>query len=237
MHDAELLPAPFATDLPSQRRRAPLAVKVATAGGAALALLFAAGRAHAQIHNPGDHPHYSVELEPHGLWDWGFGPDYVGTDGFGLGARATIPIIQDGPIGSINNSMGIGFGLDWAHYSNTCYGGYYLPGFPHNPTYYPDCSANSLIFPVVMQWNFWLTPVISVFGEPGFAIEHWWVDFSYPALPGYPAGYCPPGYCSLDSTTVIPVIQGGARFMFGKTVGLTVRVGVPYFSVGASFLL
>lgn len=235
MHHADLLPTPVDADSSHPPRRAPLALRFALAGGAALSLLLAAGRAQAQIHNPGDHPHYSVELEPHGIWDWGFGPDNFGSDGFGLGARATIPIIQDGPISSINNSMGIGFGLDWAHYGNNC--GYGFFG-RFSAAYYPSCSANALIFPVVMQWNFWLTPVISVFGEPGLAIEHWWASYSYPQLPGYPAGYCPYGaYCSPSDTTVIPVFQGGARFMFGKSVGLTVRIGIPYLSVGASFLL
>ncbi len=210
-----------------------LTTRLAAAFATAAFLLLVGTQAHAQIKEPGAHPDYSVELEPHGVFSWAFGPDWA-SDGFGVGARATIPIVKQGPIKTINNSMGIGFGLDWVHYSSACWnyygwGRYY--GGPVPGGY--DCNGNSLLFPVVLQWNFWLTKVISVFGEPGLAIDHTWYDY-------YVGGACQPyGLCpvTFSHTYVRPVFQGGARFMFGDTVGLTVRVGVPYISLGASFLL
>lgn len=211
-----------------------LPTRFSTAVLAAALVMLLSASASAQIKEPGNHPDYSVELEPHALFEWVYGPAWGG-EGFGLGARATIPIIQDGPIKTINNSMGIGFGLDWVHYSSACWN-YYGWGRYWGPRGYPggyDCSANSLLFPVVMQWNFWLTKVISVFGEPGFGIEHYWASAYAPGACG-PYGLCPYTY---SDTYFRFIFQGGARFMFGDVVGLTVRVGVPYLSVGASFLL
>lgn len=69
-----------------------LSIRLASAALAAAPVLLLGTSAHAQIKEPGNHPDYSVELEPHGVLDWGFGPDW-GSDGFGVGARATIPII------------------------------------------------------------------------------------------------------------------------------------------------
>ena len=59
-----------------------------------------------------------------------------------------------------------------------------------------------LWFPVAMQWNFWLTRVISVFGEPGFAVVHRrWDDDLYCG-----AG---PGLCDNDDTDFEFVFWGG----------------------------
>src|ERR1700744_2488828 len=80
-----------------------------------LGILAAPALASAQtIKEPGNHPNYSAELEPHLVVQWN---DYApcGSDAFGPGFRATIPFLQNGPIPKINNNMGIGFGLDWAH--------------------------------------------------------------------------------------------------------------------------
>jgi hypothetical protein len=73
--------------------------------------------------------------------------------------------------------------------------------------------------------------MITVFGEPGFAISHTRVSFD--GCAGNDA------FCDdTDSDTDFHpfVIFAGAKFMFGRTVGLTVRLGYPYLSVGASFL-
>ena len=72
-------------------------------------------RAESIIKNPGDHPTYSVELEPHGLLGWGH--LYRG-NGLGLGARLTIPIVQNGFVPKINNSVGISFGFAWLSYGS-----------------------------------------------------------------------------------------------------------------------
>src|SRR5690242_15546200 len=77
-----------------------------------LTSLLYSGRAQAEepiIRHPGDHPSYSVEIEPH--LDFAFFLPTAGSSGFGLGGRFTIPIVKNGFVPSINNSVGIGFGL------------------------------------------------------------------------------------------------------------------------------
>jgi hypothetical protein len=88
---------------------------------------------------PGLHPNYTFEAEPHVLVApfAGFLP--------GLGFRGTVGILQNGFVTSINNSIGVTFGLDWVD--------------------------KGVWLPVAMQWNFWLSRNWSVFGEPGVAIR------------------------------------------------------------------
>jgi len=187
------------------------------------------------IKNPGDHPSYGVELEPHGLlrWDSHYG-DYYGSTGYGLGMHAVIPFLDNGPIDRINNNMGIGFGLDWAHYSqNYCYAGpFFIRGAPAN--YSCDVYGNGFMFPIFVQWNFFLTDIISVFGEAGFGIADDTVNANYYL------GVCPIGAnCTYSDSQidVFPYFEPGARFLFGRAVGLVVRVGYPILTVGVTFLL
>jgi hypothetical protein len=109
------------------------------------ATLAGAAQADSIIKHPGDHPRYVAELEPRLIV--GFVKEY-GNPGGGLavGFRATFPILFNGFIKSINNSVGIGTGID------------VIP------------ERNWVTVPVVMQWNFWLASRWSVFGEPGFGI-------------------------------------------------------------------
>ena len=75
--------------------------------------------AHAEsiIKSPGDHPKYHVELEPHVLLGWA---RLYQDNGLGIGGRFTIPIVDNGFVKTINNSVGISFGLDWLRYGG-CY--------------------------------------------------------------------------------------------------------------------
>ena len=77
-------------------------------------------------------------------------------------------------------------------------------------------STPVLFIPVVMQWNFWLTNHWSVFGEPGVGI----------------AANPEPGRDSFS-----PILDVGGRFHFNDRVSLTLRIGYPSFSIGASFFL
>lgn len=171
----------------------------------------------AQIKRPGAHPTYSAELEPHLILQHSRGW-YGQGDGIGLGARVSIPLIDNGPIPSINNSLALGFGADVAFY-NDC------------QTYFagsPNCDSRILWFPVVAQWNFFFTKVVSVFGEVGLGIAHRSVSFD---------DNCP-GDCSASDLDLFePQFSGGGRFLFGDGVGLVVRLGTPYLSIGATFLL
>ena len=91
------------------------------------------------IKNPGLHPNYVFEAEPHFLLDpyADFAP--------GVGFRGTVSVLKNGFIPSINNSIGVTFGLDWAD--------------------------KGVWIPVGMQWNFWLSRNWSVFGEPGITFR------------------------------------------------------------------
>lgn len=186
--------------------------------GAAIATC--SGVASAQIKQPGNHLRYSVELEPHLILQhdrrWG-----ARGSGYGPGFRATIPILQNGPIPKINNSFGIGVGLDWSIF-NDC------AGRPDSA----DCTVNQIWVPVVAQWNFFFTPIISIFGELGGGLTHRKLDYSK---------NCPflsDGECQASNTDFFqPVLFVGGRFSFSKTAGMVVRLGTPYLSIGADFTL
>jgi hypothetical protein len=147
------------------------------------------------IKQPGAHPDYTFEVEPHlvlGFADPPGGKFEGRGKGFGPGFRGTIELVDNGFIQSINNTVGIGFGADLL-----MAGG----------------KGTTLVLPVVMQWNFWLSENWSVFGEPGGAI-----------------------YLG-DKSGVGPVFMAGGRLHFSDAIALTLRVGYPSLAVGLSFLL
>lgn len=200
--------------------------RVALALTVALLVCLTGRVSRAQIKEPGAHPRYSVELEPHLTLQWIDRP--VTKEGFGAGLRASIPIFFNGPVPQINNNMAISFGLDWSHFSFNCqrFGDAAL-----------DCSWDTYWIPIVAQWNFFVHPSISVFGEPGFAIVHTVADIS-----GYcddipTAPVCAGG--TTDSATDLfePVLYAGARFRLTDSFGILVRLGIPHISLGAGFLL
>lgn len=152
------------------------------------------------IKQPGAHNRYSWELEPQlvfrtGLPYWN-GGGYSNFSGFGPGVRFAIPIMDNGPIKTINNNIAISFGAATTWHGN-------------------GSQAMVLTLPVAFQWNFYFTEIISVFGEVGL---------STPLTFGN-------GYTNFD---VEPLFQSGGRFQWDK-VGVIVRIGYPYFSVGANF--
>src|SRR5262245_31213195 len=75
--------------------------------------LFSSRTASAQIKQPGAHPDYSLELDPHLVIQHAHGP-FFDDEGIGFGLRASIPFVRNGPIPQINNNMGISFGGDLA---------------------------------------------------------------------------------------------------------------------------
>jgi hypothetical protein len=183
-------------------------------------------RADDTIKTPGDHPKYAVEIEPHLLWGWTH-YNYAPNDGFGAGVRFSIPIVENGFVSSINNSVAISFGADWLHYSGAnCYY-YWDPHYKGNCYYVGE--SNFLFFPVAMQWNFFVARKWSVFGEPGLAIYHGFFDYCGNAPPGTP--------CSNPTATGIDfAFYAGGRYHFSDHVSLTMRIGYPTFSVGVSFM-
>jgi hypothetical protein len=188
-----------------------LAVGLAALAPAALASGVAC--ADDTIKRPGDHPTYGVEIEPHILFGW---DNLFPGNSFGVGARFGIPIVQNGFIDSINNSVAISFGADLLHYD-----GCYIPN--------GSCSANFLFLPVAMQWNFYVAQKWSVFGEPGLFIYHGFFD-ACPA--GLDSRFC----LAPNATGLRPALYAGGRYHFSEHVALTMRIGYPTFSVGVSFL-
>jgi hypothetical protein len=219
--------------LAAPRSRGFIATPTLASLAIAFAFLFVPARASAQsvIKQPGNHPDYSVEIEPHIVFQWT--NHRWGDDAFGPGARFSIPFLDNGPISKINNNMAIGFGLDVTFGDNDC--GWWFRDRRGNfdrGRFGNDCNVTEFWFPVVLQWNFFFTDVISVFGEPGFAIAHRRWDWEW---------VCPDGFsvCDYDDsdTDVEFVFWGGGRFMFSDTVGAVVRIGTPSISAGITFLL
>ena len=191
---------------------------------AAVVLVFAlvAAPAHADrmiIKQPGNHPGYSFEAEPHLLLGlWGVPGPGDGT-GLGAGFRGSIVIVHNGFVSTINNSVAISFGIDWVYFDIDDWCGRYWRGPPGNAVCGWDDDAHLVWLPVAMQWNFWLSENWSVFGEPGLALR--FNDEHYD-----------------DDVDLDFVFYAGGRYHFSDPVSLTMRLGWPSaLSVGASFFL
>ena len=207
--------------MPSSTRPLRAALAVSALAGAALL----ARPASAQIKEPGAHPRYVVELEPQFVVQWAY-TEWNNT-GLGVGLRASIPVIQNGPITTINNSLAVGFGFDWAHVGDSgCDVNF---GYRTAPAGW-SCSGNHFWFPLVAQWNFFFTPVVSAFGEVGLAVHH----ESYETKCADPGLGC---RFSDSITSVTPAFGVGPRFHLSDAFALTLRLGIPYLTIGASFLL
>jgi hypothetical protein len=185
--------------------------------GSALSLT---ARAHADtpiIRDAGDHARYTFEAEPHLLLGLIDPPGPADGTGLGLGFRGTVILVDNGFVPTINNSVGIGFGLDWVHYG----GGRQFCVTDSGPSRQTVCENSASVseswIPVVMQWNFFLSRQWSVFGEPGLAVR-------YQSVPG------------VHDVSVDPQLYLGGRWHFSDQMTLTMRLGYPTFSVGVSFL-
>ncbi len=192
----------------------------------------------AELRRPYDHPRYGVELEPHLLVQWGDAPYRTGA-GVGIGFRASIPVIDPGPLAKVNNTLAVSFGVDWAHFGDCRWDS-------------PGCYGNDFWIPVVMQWNFYLTPWWSVFPELGFAVRHatWGWGYYLDGDPGPGPGRgrgrdfedCGPrgvDDCrySNSATGVAPVSWLGTRFSVSDALSVVLRVGYPSVTAGVSIRL
>jgi len=191
----------------------------AMAAVAAATTLAGTATADDTIRTPGAHLKYALEGEVHGLWGW---TDYADGGGLGIGGRISVPIVDNGFVPSINNSVAISAGLDWLSYGG--------PGCYHfNGTCYGAGSADYIFIPVVMQWNFYVAKRWSVFGEPGVAIYH--LFYSNPC-----DGIAGCNYPGPTVTSLTPVFYAGARYQITDHLAVVMRVGYPTISVGVSFM-
>lgn len=119
-------------------------------------LLFHPSEAHAEnlIKRPRAHSSYTTELEPH-LTFGGIGDLFAGP-----GVRATWPVADPAFIPKLNNSVGIGVGLDLFFNRDDC----------RTVDGRRKCYGTAFAVPVAMQWNFWFTKQWSAFGEPGILL-------------------------------------------------------------------
>jgi hypothetical protein len=178
--------------------------------------------AQSTIKQPGARTDYVVEAEPHlnaGVFD---PPGFGGGTGWGVGVRGTVQLVKNGFIPKLNNSVGIGFGLDYLRYDGWQGPRGACQQFTPGPAGVPICVRTSSIdhvnyfyVPVVMQWNFWLHKKWSVFGEPGLALYVQDGRFEFTPF----------------------VLYVGGRYQLTDRITLTMRIGYPTFSIGASFLL
>jgi hypothetical protein len=181
--------------------------------------------AHAQstIKQPGQRSQYSFEAEPHvvaGLVD---PPGFGAGTGLGVGFRGTVELLKNGFIPKLNNSVGLGFGVDYLRYDGWQGPRGQCEEFATAPSGVPVCvrtsggigHVNYFYFPVVMQWNFWLHKSWSVFGEPGLALYMQDGDLEFTPL----------------------VLFVGGRYHLNDRITLSMRLGYPAFSFGVSFLL
>ena len=168
---------------------------------------------------------YVVEVEPHLVL--GSGPPGRGAgSGGGIGLRASVVLSSDGFIRGLNDSLALGFGLDFAYYAGRyAFNGYrdqclhFEPG-PASTSVCTDVTSNGgtynyVFVPVVMQWNFWLTERFSAFGEPGLAFYH---------LGNY-------GF------SASPALYLGGRLRLADRITLTARIGYPTLAIGVSFMM
>lgn len=177
------------------------------------------------IDRPGAHERYFFEAEPHFVLG-PFDPPGAGFEdqaGVGLGFRGTFEIVDNGFVRSINNTVGIGVGVDYARFNGR---GCVVRVDPVGPrrrecTEFGDRAINVLWLPVVMQWNFFISRNWSVFGEPGIAFRFDNNNIEEDL------------HFNIDPF----VLYLGGRFHFTDRITLTMRVGYPTFSVGVSFLL
>lgn len=163
----------------------------------AAALSAAAGTASAQNFAGRHGAHTSrFDVEPHFVLGYGFdrGPGY--TDGVGFGLRLGVPLLPHGPL-AINNSLVLSFGADLTYWS----------GPFQRDTFW---RTSEVIFPFMLQWNFYLTPWFSIFPEIGAA---------------FGSGGC--GACAFFA---LPGVAFGARIHLDGRAGypaLVFRVGFP----------
>ncbi len=159
------------------------------------------------IKNPSDHPDYRVELEPHGTL-----VPWGDTFGWGRGRYG----YRDYAFGA-----GVGFRATIEivdpvipRLNNTIGITFGLDITNCDYCYYDERFA--FWTPIGAQWNFFLTKKWSVFGEVGIV----------PHSDGF-----------YRNVFVDPMLEVGGRFHFRDKITLTMRLGIPFVTVGVSFLL
>ena len=181
-----------------------------------LAAQLLATPAQAQIDRPGAHERYGLEVSPHLVIQWHDEPPWDDDAGLGAGVHVSVPLLDNGPVTTINNSLAITFGLDAGFFDDAC------------PNFSNDCDGFDLWFPVAAQWNFYFASEFSMFMELGLGFE----DESDGDWE------CAGGRCDTDSDLDVElVLWVGARYHIYKSVALRLQLGSPSVLLGASFFM
>jgi hypothetical protein len=133
------------------------------------------------------------------------------TFGFGVGARYTWIFIHNGFIPKLNNSFGIGAGVDV---------------LVHPAIAYYTSFGLSFVVPVVAQWAFYLTKQWTVFAEVGAAL---WIR---PL--GIDRSVCL-GAFQCSYVWAFPIAGVGAMYHFSDSMALILRAQFPFLSAGIAF--
>ena len=149
------------------------------------------------IERPKAHTDYDLEVEAHLAF-------LLRRAAPGFGARVTWELIDPGFIKGLNNTVGVGLGIDLGINK-------YCQGVGDART----CTEGDLdlVIPATLQWNFWFTPQWSAYFEPGVAFAR--------------RRYGP---------VFAPHAAVGGRYQLSRNVLLTLRLGYPAMTFGASYL-
>lgn len=181
---------------------------LATAALLALSLSSTEAEARPTIKSPNDHPEYRAELEPHGnIVLWH--PGYVRTYG-GRYYRGFEPEFGAG----FRATIEIADPAFIPKINNTV--GITFGIDLTNCRYCYAAKSFAIYNPVGVQWNFWFTDKWSAFAEGGVMLHS--------------AGF----YYHVDPDFFVDI---GGRYNFNDKVALTMRIGQPFFSIGASFFV
>lgn len=128
------------------------------AAGAALLAVTPDARAQSFINSPGRHA-MRPEVELHGILNpVGCGWSSCWGGGWGAGVRVGIPLLYNGPVPGLNNSLHLGLGGDLLVYN---WGDRY--------NRYGYAGALAPVLSTTLQWNFYLLGALSLFVEGGLA--------------------------------------------------------------------
>jgi hypothetical protein len=175
--------------------------------GALVAFSPEAGAVDWVIKSPSQHPQYRAELEPHA--------NLIAYRYRGYGRGRNYRTFGDPEFGAgFRASIELGDPLFIPKLNNTIAISF---GLDVTNCHYCGVRDNYSIWsPVALQWNFFLTRRWSVFAEFGGIIRS--------------AGF-------YRDVWLDPAIWIGGRFHFNDKVALTMRAGVPFFSLGVSFFV
>jgi hypothetical protein len=178
-------------------------------------VLMLAPEAKANIKDPHDHPDYRVELEPHGVigfWHRDYGYNYYRYDRYGR--RTRYSDFGDPEFGAgFRATIELGDPMFIPKLNNTIGISF---GIDMTNCRYCGTYDISIWLPVALQWNFFFNRHWSAFAEPGIALRtvgafaHNYPDF---------------------------ILELGGRYHFNDNVALTMRIGYPFFTIGASFFV